>query len=91
MLRSPSSSRFRALACALSTRLAEVAPTVIPKSGPFVLNPLHEINDLEFELIRRTRFGSFVDFLIFNKIISMVAREGIEPPTRGFSVRCSTN
>jgi hypothetical protein len=21
----------------------------------------------------------------------MVAREGIEPPTRGFSVRCSTN
>ncbi len=23
--------------------------------------------------------------------IKMVARDGIEPPTRGFSVRCSTN
>jgi hypothetical protein len=23
--------------------------------------------------------------------LEMVAREGIEPPTRGFSVRCSTN
>jgi len=24
-------------------------------------------------------------------LILMVARDGIEPPTRGFSVRCSTN
>ena len=24
-------------------------------------------------------------------LCEMVAREGIEPPTRGFSVRCSTN
>src|SRR5260370_41830471 len=25
------------------------------------------------------------------RMTGMVAREGIEPPTRGFSVRCSTN
>jgi len=24
-------------------------------------------------------------------LIILVARDGIEPPTRGFSVRCSTN
>ncbi len=26
-----------------------------------------------------------------NKTVEMVARDGIEPPTRGFSVRCSTS
>ena len=32
------------------------------------------------------------DPLVFRKLLKIVvAREGLEPPTRGFSIRCSTN
>jgi hypothetical protein len=39
-----------------------------------------EIYDLEFILLTTDIIGDYV-----------VARGGIEPPTHGFSVRCSTN
>ncbi len=36
-------------------------------------------------------FYHFLDVLPERPFSCKVAREGIEPPTRGFSVRCSTN
>ena len=32
-----------------------------------------------------------VDLLTTNDVVPVVARDGIEPPTHGFSVRCSTS
>ena len=40
------------------------------------------------------QFAAFIfhtKIAIAPKSLILVAREGIEPPTRGFSVRCSTN
>ncbi len=42
----------------------------------------------------RSTIQSLMDVIALGQIWldrGMVAREGIEPPTRGFSVRCSTN
>jgi hypothetical protein len=37
------------------------------------------------------RLNTAIDFSSLRSAKSMVAKDGIEPPTHGFSVRCSTN
>ena len=42
--------------------------------------------------MRKTAAFEATDFLaLSSRHLQRVARDGIEPPTRGFSVRCSTN
>ena len=41
-------------------------------------------------MLSQTPMNNYLDNCLIRKGL-MVAREGIEPPTRGFSVRCSTN
>ena len=60
---------------ALAKHIAEIVLT--PKQSPE--GPVYEVSgDVDL-------FGGEQDVML------MVARDGVEPPTRGFSVRCSTN
>jgi hypothetical protein len=50
--------------------------TLTPKQTP--KGPIYEVNGA-------------LDLLNENDVVPLVARDGIEPPTHGFSVRCSTS
>ena len=51
-----------------------------------------QVGDAVGEL-KKTKICGFKLYLLYTDIIDycVVARGGIEPPTHGFSVRCSTN
>jgi hypothetical protein len=42
-------------------------------------------------MVAKRRIALAIDFASLRAAKSMVAKDGIEPPTQGFSVLCSTN